>query len=462
MSPGNKPGTSQQPPNPAARLQQYATKPMQMSTGNESANNNLPPDPQANATPIWQTFMPAQVPNAAAIQDKRYDDYVASGQPMPWTAGTPGADPGTAGPRDPNASRDTVNVGTNPASRFTPQTQGAPGAQPPAPPPGGVSPVQSYGAPGNSTPYGDVTRNVNTSNVPGMVGGDALAGQMHDAQDAAYKNATGYLDPQWKNQQDAMEAKLANQGVGQNSEAWNKAMDDFGRQKQFAYQQAQSNAVTQGNAAQGQLFNQGLLANNSQFNQNLQGGQFSNQVQQQLAAQGYTQQQIDNLEAQNRFQNSMGMRNQDINELLLQQQNPLNMLNALNSGGQVQQPNFTSTPGANVQGTDIASLINNAYNARTGTANSMTSGLFGLGGAAMMSPAGTFSGLTSLLSDRRLKTDIVKIGMHDSGVPLYTYRYVWGEPGVGVMADELEQVRPDAVHMVGGYKAVDYAAISRH
>lgn len=310
---------------------------------------------------------------------------------------------------------------------------------------------------------------VPTGNVPGLVGGNALGAALKDAQDAAYKTATGYLDPQWNQDQTALETKLINQGVTQNSPAWNNAMDAFSRQKEFAYSQARNAAVGQGNASQNMLFNQGLLSNQNQFGQNLAGAQFTNAVQQQLKAQGFTQQQIDNLEAQNRFNNSMTMRNQDINELLLQQQNPLQMLNALTGGGAIQQPQFTATPNANIGGVDIASLMGqqyagnlNAYNAAIGNQNSMMGGLYGLGSAAMMAPTGTFSGLLGMLgiSDRRLKTKVRKIGMHRAGVPLYAFDYVWGSPGVSVMADELETVRPDAVFTLpSGIKAVNYARI---
>ena len=89
---------------------------------------------------------------------------------------------------------------------------------------------------------------------------------------------------------------------------------------------------------------------------------------------------------------------------------------------------------------------NNVYNAQTGSANSANSG-----GASI---------LAALISDRRMKRDIVKIGTHAYGVPLYKFNYVWGEPGIGVMADELEKVRPDAVHDFHGIRVVDYGAIS--
>lgn len=62
----------------------------------------------------------------------------------------------------------------------------------------------------------------------------------------------------------------------------------------------------------------------------------------------------------------------------------------------------------------------------------------------------------SMFSDRRLKRDIQKVGNHPVGVPLYTYKYLWSdEPQIGVMADELEEVLPEAV-IDGPYKMVNY------
>lgn len=63
-------------------------------------------------------------------------------------------------------------------------------------------------------------------------------------------------------------------------------------------------------------------------------------------------------------------------------------------------------------------------------------------------------------SDRRLKTDVRLIGVRDDGLGVYSYRYVWGGPTqVGVMADEVRGVYPHAVARIGGYDAVDYAAL---
>jgi hypothetical protein len=75
-------------------------------------------------------------------------------------------------------------------------------------------------------------------------------------------------------------------------------------------------------------------------------------------------------------------------------------------------------------------------------------GLFSGGGTSAMSGlAGLFSG-----SDRRLKTDIQKIGKHATGIPMFAYRYK-GDPKsypkvVGPMAEDVMKIAPHAVRKV--------------
>jgi hypothetical protein len=61
-------------------------------------------------------------------------------------------------------------------------------------------------------------------------------------------------------------------------------------------------------------------------------------------------------------------------------------------------------------------------------------------------------------SDIRLKRDITQVGVVDSGVGLYRYRYLWSDTTfVGVMAHEVAAVKPDAVlRGEDGYLRVDY------
>jgi len=86
-----------------------------------------------------------------------------------------------------------------------------------------------------------------------------------------------------------------------------------------------------------------------------------------------------------------------------------------------------------------------------------SSGLMSLGGKAL-GAAATVAPL--MFSDKRLKTDIKKVGKTDSGLPVYTYKYKGdNKTQMGVMAQEVEKKNPNAVGNVGGFKAVNYALI---
>lgn len=66
------------------------------------------------------------------------------------------------------------------------------------------------------------------------------------------------------------------------------------------------------------------------------------------------------------------------------------------------------------------------------------------------------------MSDKRLKTDIKKVGKTPGGHNKYSFRYKKDPEGVkriGVMAQEVEKKNPEAVKVIGGYKAVDYSQI---
>lgn len=81
--------------------------------------------------------------------------------------------------------------------------------------------------------------------------------------------------------------------------------------------------------------------------------------------------------------------------------------------------------------------------------------LFGAGLGAYA----TYAALAA--SDRRLKTDIELMGMLNNGLPFYRFRYI-GDPElrIGVMADEVEALYPDAVlETENGYKLVKHEEI---
>lgn len=66
------------------------------------------------------------------------------------------------------------------------------------------------------------------------------------------------------------------------------------------------------------------------------------------------------------------------------------------------------------------------------------------------------------MSDRRLKTDIHRVGEADSGLPIYMYRFKGSKiPQMGVMAQDVEEVAPDAVRTdPRGFKMVDYGRVA--
>lgn len=158
-------------------------------------------------------------------------------------------------------------------------------------------------------------------------------------------------------------------------------------------------------------------------------------------------------------------RGQAVQEGLTERNQPINEITALLSGSQVSQPNFIPTPQSNVAPTDLMGAVYNSYagevanaNRASQSQNAMLGGLFGLGGAAL---GGWARGGFPIPSDRRLKTDIKRVGTTDSGLPVYTYRYTAGGPiQMGVMADEVRGVIPGAVMtMPNGFDAVDYGQI---
>lgn len=81
----------------------------------------------------------------------------------------------------------------------------------------------------------------------------------------------------------------------------------------------------------------------------------------------------------------------------------------------------------------------------------------GAGGGAVQGLGGGIKYLGGIFSDRRLKDDVKPVGKLDNGLTVYSYRYKAGGPvQIGLMADEVEAVAPEAVGNIGGYKTVRY------
>jgi hypothetical protein len=104
---------------------------------------------------------------------------------------------------------------------------------------------------------------------------------------------------------------------------------------------------------------------------------------------------------------------------------------------------------------DLQGAIYANYNARQQANQAMNANIFGLLGAGAQA-----GGMAYGRSDRRLKRDVVQIGEHETGLPIYLFRYIdTGEQAIGFMADEVAAIRPDAVRIrPDGYAEVNYGA----
>jgi hypothetical protein len=98
--------------------------------------------------------------------------------------------------------------------------------------------------------------------------------------------------------------------------------------------------------------------------------------------------------------------------------------------------------------------------ARASYSSGLFSGLGALGGG-IASGAGSAGGIMGLIkSDRRVKQNIKVVGRTDSGLPVYTYQYKGQNvTQMGVMAQDVEMVNPEAVVEINGIKHVDYNRI---
>ena len=92
------------------------------------------------------------------------------------------------------------------------------------------------------------------------------------------------------------------------------------------------------------------------------------------------------------------------------------------------------------------------YGIQSSNVNAQNAGLYNLMGTAGMA--------AMKFSDRRLKSNIDRIGTHPLGIGVYEYN-IFDRRERGVMADEVEAVMPEAVVLhPSGYKMVDYGMLT--
>ncbi|MER8653865.1 hypothetical protein [Mesorhizobium sp. M0847] len=184
------------------------------------------------------------------------------------------------------------------------------------------------------------------------------------------------------------------------------------------------------------LSNQGIKLGSAAYDRAMaQQGQNVNDANNQLILSGHGQ----------AFAEGQAIRNQPINEIT-----------ALLSGSQVSSPQAAGYTGSTIPTTDNAGLINQNYqqrvdavNAKNAQTGSLVGGLFGLG-----------SNLIGL-SDDDAKKDKERLADITPEMGLWKFHYKGEAKGapmrLGLMASEVEKVRPDAVsRRPDGYRQVDY------
>ena len=237
---------------------------------------------------------------------------------------------------------------------------------------------------------------------PGAYGDTAMG------RDAVERAMMERLQPQLERDRAAMETRLANQGIMLGSEAYRNAMSDYERQ----------------------VADQRLAI---------------------VGAAGQEENRMAALRAQ-RLQEQLALRGQPINEAT-----------ALLTGQMVGSPSFVNTPQTNVAPTDYLGAVQmqqaalqSAFNQKSQNYQTQLSGLYGLGSAAL---GGWARSGFATPSDMRVKQNIRQVGALENGLPVYAFQYVWGGPTIiGLMAQDVEQVNPDAVVEIGGIKHVNYDA----
>ncbi len=297
--------------------------------------------------------------------------------------------------------------------------------------------------------------------------GQSNEGTRQSVSDAMYRRQTRDLDPQSEQANSDLRNRLNAQGITAGSEAYNREMDNQSRQQANAYADARDRAIGAGGAEESRINQMNL--GNANFQNSTRGQQvgerlgiagFNNGNRDTEWQQGMAGAQMQNQMRGQQFGESQAMNTQNnilhqnsVQEALMQRQLGMNEANALRTGNQLGQMNFQAYGGGGqINAAPVYQAAGDQFNAGLAATNannaataSAVKGITGAASTAMM------------FSDRRLKTDVQRVGTHPSGIGLYTYNYVWGEPGYGVMADEVRSVMPEAVEThSSGYDMVNY------
>ena len=304
---------------------------------------------------------------------------------------------------------------------------------------------------------GNMLYDLDMSGAPQVSSGENTRNRVENALTERFNR---FMLPKQQQAEAALQNRIANMGGVTSSRAARRMLGDLGEAQANERMNAGFEAIGRGGQEATREFGMDMGRRQQAIQEMLSRAGFVNAAQgqdfEQQLAQGQFRNQAVGQNIQNMFQNA-GLANasraQGLQELLNLRQAPLNELMALLGGTQVNPTSFQGAGGASWSPAPIYQGAQDTYNAnvaqanarRAGSAN-LFNGLFGLGSSFLM-------------SDRRLKRDIEQIGTLRSGLPVYSYT-IFGEPQVGVMADEAERLFPEAVvTLPSGFKAVNYALI---
>ena len=278
---------------------------------------------------------------------------------------------------------------------------------------------------------------IDTSGLPNI--NQDFGAMSKQAQDATYQSGIGLLQPQLDLQRRRTQQQLADQGLPISGEAYNSEMNRLDTSQGQQMNNLALASVLAGNDRQSQLYGQALQGNNQLFGQQ---STMADLLDRQRGQKFGENQGVFGAQAQNR--NQLFDEKQAIADILMRKQFGLAGLSNQN----VQTSMAALQPQTlNTQGVDAAGIMQNTQAQK----NAMMNGLMNTGGML---------GAAAIKSDFRLKENIKLVGEHN-GYQLYEFNYK-GEKGRyrGVMAQEVEEITPEAVVEVNGFKAVRYDMIN--
>lgn len=217
---------------------------------------------------------------------------------------------------------------------------------------------------------GNLQNRLDFSGAPALPGIDDFSAD----RDAVTNAMLARSEPQFQRDEELTRTRLMNQGLAAGSEASNYDLDTLNR----ARNDARNQAILAGGQEQSRLFNLASQARNQYTGEQAQQGNFANQVAQQQFQQGLANANLANQGRQTSIQEQAYLR-----------QLPLNELNALRTGAQVQNPQFQQFNPTAIGQTPIfgatqaqGAYDQNMYNTQQGAVNAFNSGLANIAGRA--------------------------------------------------------------------------------